>query len=95
MYKCSKLILKKKDGLGYKVYASAAAAKKAGAKKCGGLVRASTRYDDYFPYSNGMNGEARYVSNVDGIDLLCGKCGSVDKHYSMDDLERLVDREND
>lgn len=94
MSKCDKLVRKLKTQSGYKVYASAVAAKKAGAKVCGGEIRADAQYESHWASSNGWNGEGRSVSSFDGIDFVCVKCRDVVKHYSIDDLEQLVTKDN-
>ena len=90
MSKCDKLVLKKKAGYGYKVYVSKLAAKRAGAKVCGGEIVVSDSVDSHWASSNGWNGEGRYVSHFNGFDVMCNKCGDVKNYYDSDDLERLV-----
>jgi len=93
--KCSKLVLKKKSSYGYKVYVNAASAKKAGAKACGGNIRAVSVEEGHWASSNGWNGEGRYVSRFEGVNLACEKCGDVVKSFSIDDLEQMVEKEHE
>ena len=88
--KCDKLVLKKKSGWGYKIYAREDSAKRAGARTCGGSLHLERQYVAHLHVIADVSvsmGEDFYGS----YEVKCSKCGHVHEVIGSETVEELVE----
>ena len=82
---CRKRVRKLQSSYGYKVYKNEAAAKRAGARQCGGRVELEQNYD----WARRIEGPPdEYFA---GWVLKCRKCGHIHRSIGLDEAESIIE----